>query len=158
MATLIDAHAGLTIIRDRFQEALNDDYLSDFEPYGGADCILSDDEPTEAERVGKPYVLLVPEASEYSETWGAQEVRVVAQCKATDFNGARKGIANDIGSHTLLSRKLTAYIRSNYDTFNALGVQGIEIDEPRKSIETKEGGGVTQIVTHRITFRYESAY
>jgi hypothetical protein len=157
MATLTDAHQGVVILKEGIQEALDTDYADDFAPFGGADCILLEEEPTEAERDGKPYILLSSEPSDYSDDWGAQEVRVQALCKANEFNGGRVGAVNEIGSQTLLSRRLTAFLRSNYETFNALGVQGLEIDEPRRSIETRDGG-VMQVVTHRITFRYDSTY
>lgn len=152
MPTLTDAHAGLVIIRDAFQEVLN----ADTENFpNGADAFLAEDEPGDPERAGKPYVVFSEEADDWGDAWGMREVQATAICKANDFNGGRTGAANPVAAHTLLSDKLATFCRDAYSDLSAQGVHGIDRTGPRNQPVVTEDESVVQTATHRVIFRYE---
>ena len=132
-------------------------YAADFAAYGGADCVLEDDESQEPEKAGKPYVVFTLGSDEESE-WSApanrrNDVTVQARTVANDFNGAQIGAANIEGSDTKLSRVLTQIIESGTSQLAALGLIMPSITASTETVKDGQGG-VYHENPHTITATY----
>jgi hypothetical protein len=151
---LTSADEGLVYIQAFLQGQLSDS--TDFAKWNGADSILARNEPTEADRAGRPYCVFSLRSDESADEWGhsARRAQVLAECKATDSNGGRIGEANEVGSQKLLSDALIAAIEDNYNTFNEAGLWGIEVAGPVERIDAPSGYPV-YVSSHTITFFYE---
>ena len=116
MPTIADATAAMNVLKTRLQTRLNADYATVFAPYLGVDVILEDDEPAEAEQVGKPYILLGVQSEEDEPVWGriARKFSINAEIVATEFSGAQTGVSNPIGADTLLANAFVRIVREDY--------------------------------------------
>jgi len=155
MPTLLNARAGLEILRTQLQTALNAD--ATFATYGGADVVLADDEPNESERVGRPYILLDVESdvdSQAIEQADARDATTTFEVVANGFSGADVSIANPIGSDTLLSSALMNFMRANYGALRDAGLYRNRIEQGKERIEQGDAEPETHRNPHRILFTY----
>ena len=155
MPTLTSARAGLEILRTQLQAVLDGD--ATFTPYGGADVVLADDEASEEERVGRPYVLLDVEgdvmSSEIMQA-DARDASATFEVVANDFSGAQTGAANPTGSDTLLSGALMDFMRENYAALRDAGLYRNRIEQGKERIQQSDDEPETHRNPHRILFTY----
>lgn len=123
---------------------MDGEYSQQFANYGGADAVLEDDEPTEPEHAGRPYIVFSLGSDSVSE-WSApanprNDVEVQARTVANDFNGAQIGAANIEGSDTILSRVLTQIIEGGTAELAALGLHLASISATTETIRDNGGG------------------
>lgn len=160
-----DGMAAMRALQEYLQDRLNADFWNVFidnnEAYIVPDVVLEDDEPQEADQVGKPYILLSLDRDELSELSDARgtmrECEIEAVCIASDFSGAQVGTGNPIGSDTLLGQALAEIIRDDYTIFrDTLGMQGMAI-KAQPEVITQTSSGEIHRNPYRITFVYENA-
>jgi len=126
----------------------------------GADVVLSLDEDTKAERIGKPYLLIAEPSGERSPFSAAignwRFVAVGIHACATDFSGQQVGTANPVNAIELMSRDLQADVLANYTTWRGLGLYDIQIaSQPAMQIPNSDGTAGARAIPHRVTFHYQ---
>lgn len=157
MSTFTDGREALGIFRTYFQNILDSEYADTFSSYGGAEVILEDDEPGEPERMGKPFIVLSIERDTDSADVKQEDARDVTarfDVCANEFNGARTGGSNPVGSDTQLSKVLSSVIKTNYRELRDMGFTRIRIDTQREQIQQAAGEAPTHLNPHRIVFTY----
>lgn len=127
--------------------------------YGGVDVVMAMDEDTEAERIGKPFILIDQQDGGVSE-WsaGASRYRFVTAlvvCCANDFSGAQVGASNPVSSAELMSRDLVHDVTANYGAWRDAGLLGIEINADKPVQAGAQYTPGTVAIAHRVTFHYE---
>lgn len=164
MPTYADDYDALRALHARlvtvFADLEDSNYTGEGHDYGGVDVVFARDEDTEAERVGKPYLLVDLQDSGKSE-WSAGSSRfrkitaLVAAC-ANDFNGAiQSDESNPVTAHERMSQDLVSEVESQYEQYRDLGLMEIEIRTDKAiRIEGDEESPGTTVIPHRIPFHY----
>lgn len=153
-------YAALRTLATRLRSLYGTINAATYAGYGGVDVVMALDEDTEAERSGKPFIVIDQQDGIVSE-WSAGASRyrfITAQvvCCANDFSGAQVGASNTVASVELMSRDLVHDVTASYTTWRSLGLLGIEVnaDRPVQVRGSDEAPG-TVTIPHRVTFHYE---
>lgn len=137
------------LLKTYLQEKLTEEpHLTTFAEYGGADVVLLDDEPTEADQSGNPHILISKQKHE-TENWWKVVDDVLRRGKrhlwtfqayaiASEFSGAATGINNPVGSDEKLSAALNYIIEAGHSDLAALGLEEIEIMSDLEKIKDED--------------------
>jgi len=160
MPTFANDYIATRVIATRLTTLYGTTKAATYSGYGGVDVVMALDEDTEAERIGKPFIIIDQQDGGDSE-WSAGGTRyryitALVACCANDFSGAQVATSNPVASVELMSRDLVADINNNYATWRDAGLLGIEINADRPQVAGGDGNAPgTVVIPHRVTFHYE---
>lgn len=157
MPTFANDDAALTAIEGRLESQL----FGLFSQYGGIDVLTPDEEPTEPETAGRPYIRLALSEGAQSDEWSAADdrmrsVTVELMVTANDSNGGRTGAANPVSVQAQLSALLQDEFESNYSAWTALGLYDVRVSQSAQSIEGEEDAPIYRKPL-RLTCYYEQS-
>jgi hypothetical protein len=134
--------------------ALAGTYATHYSRYNGAQALDVDDEPTNPEQPGHPYLVFEIATDQYDEEWACQRLRVMVRAMANDFNGGRVGAENAITSQALLSADLIDYINGAYATLRDAGLLDVRVYGP-KQLMGSDADGPVYVYEHQLDLHYQ---